>query len=135
MGRAAAKLRHIATQCLWVQQRVRDGTFELRKIFGIENPADLFTKHLTSQEYVVDLLNKMGCKCIGGRAAAAPTLRAASGTSKGEQLVGCTEGAEGDATAGVPVSLPRARVRASATATPGGALNEEPVKWEELLQS
>ena len=33
------KLRHIDTQALWIQQRVRDGSFELRKVKGTENPA------------------------------------------------------------------------------------------------
>ena len=36
------KLRHIDTQCLWIQQRVRDGTIELLKVRGEDNPADLF---------------------------------------------------------------------------------------------
>ena len=39
------KLRHNACQTLWVQQRVRKGDFELRKVKGESNPADLFTKH------------------------------------------------------------------------------------------
>ncbi len=42
------KLRHIQTQYLWIQQRVRDRSIELLKVRGEENPADLFTKHLTS---------------------------------------------------------------------------------------
>ena len=46
--RGLGKLRHISTQSLWVQQRVRDGSIELRKIRGEQNPADLFTKHLFS---------------------------------------------------------------------------------------
>ena len=40
------KLRRIDTQRLWIQQRVRDGTFELSKIPGEEDPADFFTKLL-----------------------------------------------------------------------------------------
>ena len=38
------KVRHLAVQDLWVQQRVRAGDFELYKIPGERNPADLFTK-------------------------------------------------------------------------------------------
>ena len=38
------RVRHLATQTLWIQQRVRDGSFELWKVKGVENPADLFTK-------------------------------------------------------------------------------------------
>ena len=40
------KLRHIDTQCLWIQQRVWDRTVELVKVRGEENRADLFNKHL-----------------------------------------------------------------------------------------
>ena len=35
------KLRHDACQTLWVQQRMRRGDFELRKVKGEGNPADL----------------------------------------------------------------------------------------------
>ena len=41
------KLRHVDIQCLWIQQRVRDGTVEPRKVLGTDNPADLMTKYLT----------------------------------------------------------------------------------------
>ena len=81
------KLRHIDTQCLWVQQRVRDQTFELRKVKGTENPADLFTKHLTSASMVESLLGLFGCHYRGGRAVGAPSLRASAGTTAGEALL------------------------------------------------
>ena len=46
MGIAArqglGKLRHIECQTLWIQQRLRQGDFELRKVRGEINPADLF---------------------------------------------------------------------------------------------
>ncbi len=48
------KLRHIETQYLWLQQKVRTSAIELRKIRGTENPADLFTKHLTSAKEIED---------------------------------------------------------------------------------
>jgi hypothetical protein len=59
---------------------------ELRKVKGEDNPADLFTKHLTSRERIGNLLELIGCKYRGGRAAAAPVLRSGVGTSKGELL-------------------------------------------------
>ncbi|MBV61870.1 MAG: hypothetical protein CMH65_11270 [Nevskiales bacterium] len=91
------KLRHLDTQCLWVQQRVRDRSFELRKVRGDDNPADLFTKHLTSAPRVKDLLQKFGCEYAEGRAESAPKLREATGTSKGEMLAGVTsQDATGD---------------------------------------
>ena len=80
------KLRHVDTQCLWIQQRVRDGSVELRKVRGEENPADLFTKHLTSRDRIEGLLDLFGCRHQSGRAAAAPVLRSGAGTSKGELL-------------------------------------------------
>ena len=80
------KLRHVDTQCLWIQQRVRDGSVELCKVRGDENPADLFTKHLTSRDKIHSLLDLFGCKYRGGRSVAAPVLRAGLGTSKGELL-------------------------------------------------
>ena len=69
------KLRHVDTRSLWIQQRVRDGSVELRKVRGEANPADLFTKHLQSADKVEDLLGLMGCVYAGGRAAGAPQLR------------------------------------------------------------
>ena len=73
------KLRHIDTQCLWIQQRVRDKTIELRKVRGEVNPADLFTKHLTGADRVESLLGLFGCYFSEGRAASAPALRTGAG--------------------------------------------------------
>ncbi len=81
------KLRHVDAQCLWIQQRVRDGTFELLKVRGEVNPADLFTKHLAGGDRVSMLLALFGCQYRDGRAATAPQLRQATGTSKGESLL------------------------------------------------
>ena len=44
------KVRHLACHTLWVQQRVRRGDFELRKVKGEDNPADLSTKHMESRD-------------------------------------------------------------------------------------
>ena len=59
---------------------------ELRKVKGTENPADLFTKHLTSAAYVEALLKLLGCEFRGGRPASAPALREGAGTQAGTQL-------------------------------------------------
>ncbi len=80
------RLRHIDTQCLWIQQRVRDGTVQLYKVRGEDNPADLFTKHLVSQDRIYALLKLFGCSYRDGRAAVAPKIRVEAGTSKGELL-------------------------------------------------
>ena len=80
------KLRHIDTHYLWVQQRVRDKSIDLYKVRGEENPADLFTKHLSSHDRTEGLLELFGCEYRGGRPAAAPKMRQGMGTSKGELL-------------------------------------------------
>ena len=68
------KLRHLACQTLWVQQRVRQGDFELRKVRGDENPADLFTEHMDSEDKLVRLVQLFGGAFVDGQAAAAPAL-------------------------------------------------------------
>ena len=73
--RGLGKLRHIDTQCLWIQQKVRSKAIELRKIRGEMNPADLFTKHLPRDEKVKSLIKLLDCEFRVGRAATAPKLR------------------------------------------------------------
>ncbi len=73
--RGLGKLRHIDTQCLWIQQKVRNKAFEVRKIQGELNPADLFTTHLPGEEKVKSLVKLLECELRGGRAAGAPKLR------------------------------------------------------------
>ncbi len=85
------KLRHIGTQCLWIQHRVRDGTFELRKVLGTENPGDLFTKYFTSVPTIEGLLRRFGCEYRGGRAETAPCLRRGPGMQPGERLLNLEE--------------------------------------------
>ena len=62
---------------LWIQQRLRRKEFELRKVPGEENPADLFTKHLESAKKLEQLLALFNCDFRSGRAAAAPNLKKA----------------------------------------------------------
>ena len=69
------KLRHVQTHTLWVQERVKSGAIELRKVNGLVNPADLFTKHLQSRERVDQLVKLFNCEYRDGRAASAPQLR------------------------------------------------------------
>ena len=81
------KMRHIDTHMLWIQQAVRSGRVDLRKVLGEENPADLFTKHLSSRERVQKLVALLGCRYTGGRAESAPQRRVLGG----EQKVGIAE--------------------------------------------
>ena len=76
------KLRHVDTRSLWLQQKLRDGTLEVRKVRGDVNPADVFTKHLPCEQKVHDLLRLLGCYYRGGRAAGAPQLRREGGVGE-----------------------------------------------------
>ena len=73
--RGLGKLRHVDTQCLWIQQRVREKDFELRKVRGDLNPADLCTKHLPGLRKIESLAKLFGCRFRDGRAVTAPQLR------------------------------------------------------------
>ena len=50
------KLRHLDTHTLWVQQAVRSGRLQLKKVPGESNPADLLTKHSISQAKAEQLI-------------------------------------------------------------------------------
>jgi hypothetical protein len=69
------RLRHLETHTLWVQQAVRSGRVDLRKVKGETNPADLFTKPLVSRERLGMLVDLLGCRYKGGRAEVAPAMR------------------------------------------------------------
>ena len=60
---------------MWIQQAVRSGRIDLRKILGDRNPADLLTKHSLSRGRLEMLVGVFGCQLIDGRVAAAPLLR------------------------------------------------------------
>ena len=69
------KLRHLDTHTLWVQQAVRTGKVDLRKVLGEENPAELFTKHSLTKARMEHLVSLHGCRYAGGRAESAPLTR------------------------------------------------------------
>ena len=73
------KLRHVDTKTLWLQQAARTGRVEVRKVAGLANPADLFTKHSLSKERILELVRVLGCRYEEGRPEAAPALRAGQG--------------------------------------------------------
>ena len=73
------KLRHLDTHTLWIQQAVRCGRIDLRKVPGLANPADLLTKHSLSRERLRDLVKLFGCEYRPGRASLAPMLRRTQG--------------------------------------------------------
>ena len=69
------KVWHLAVGQLWVQERLKDGTFTLHKCWGEVNPADLLTKHL-NQAKIEAHSNALALKAEGGRAESAPRLAA-----------------------------------------------------------
>ena len=95
------KLRHLDTHTLWIQQAVRLGRVDLRKIDGEVNPADLLTKHSLSRERLEALVRLHGCEYIGGRADSAPQARAGASNKTtmasaggGSCVVGTLDGGE-----------------------------------------
>ena len=66
--------RHIATNQLWVQEKLRKKKFQLLTVKGKSNPADLFTKHLPA-ETMKQCLHFMGAEFREGRPAAAPQVK------------------------------------------------------------
>ena len=71
--RGLGKTRHINTNYLWVQERVRNGDLELRKVLGSENPADLLTKHLSAPD-MLKYMSKFGASHQDGRASVTPAV-------------------------------------------------------------
>ena len=69
------KLRHIDTQALWVQERVRTKSIILKKVRGELNPADLLTKFIVGKDKIDQLVSLYGLVFRDGRAAAAPLLK------------------------------------------------------------
>ena len=69
------KLRHLDAHTLWIQQAVRLGRVDLRKVDGESNPADVLTKHSISRDRLDKLVKLHGCKYVEGRAANAPKMR------------------------------------------------------------
>ena len=67
---------------------------ELRKVRGEANPADLFTKHLQSNERIRTLLGLFGCVYMSGRSAVAPQRGTGAWTQKGALLAAATDYSE-----------------------------------------
>ena len=67
------KLRHLNVRYLWLQEKVKEEDFELLKVAGLANPADLMTKHLSRVDADRHLAG-LGMQLGSGRAATAPTL-------------------------------------------------------------
>ena len=69
------RVRHLAVGQLWVQERLREGTFTLYKVLGSANPAGLFTKHL-ARVAIQQHWQVLGVGLKDGRAHSAPSVSA-----------------------------------------------------------
>ena len=71
--RGLGKIRHLAVGDLWVQERLRNGDFQLEKVLGSENPADVLTK-FTEKPTLRHMLQKLNLTYEDGRADSAPQI-------------------------------------------------------------
>ena len=67
------KVRHLDVSQLWIQERLKNKSFGLRKVLGTDNPSDALTKYLSRPE-LVKHLTSMSMVYESGRAALAPSL-------------------------------------------------------------
>ena len=69
--RGLGKVRHIAVNQLWIQDRIAKGDLTISKVNGKENLADILTKHVNSEDIRVHL-HMTGQTVKEGRHAIAP---------------------------------------------------------------
>ena len=67
------KVRHLDTNLLWVQDKLKQGSLVITKVQGEKNLAHLFTKHLAHTK-VMEHVGVVGCAVCAGRAEAAPRI-------------------------------------------------------------
>ena len=60
------KRRHLECTSLWIQQRLRLGELQIRKVHVESNPADFFTKHLESKAKIEQLVSLFNCEFKDG---------------------------------------------------------------------
>ena len=69
--RGLGKIRHLDVTDLWCQEKVRDGTVQLLKVLGADNPADIMTKYV-DRAILDNMLGNVGLSVLEGRAECAP---------------------------------------------------------------
>ena len=67
------KLRHLETGYLWLQAAVKAKRLQVRKVPGVDNPDDLFTKHLSASD-MWKHLEKLQITAEDGRSLAVPAI-------------------------------------------------------------
>ena len=68
-------MRHLAVSQLWVQERLRAGSFSLHKVAGDSNPADILTK-VVARALLDRHLDRMAAFRKDCRAASVPQVAA-----------------------------------------------------------
>ena len=76
------ELRHVSTQFLWIQEKTRNEAFDVAKIPGEENPADVLTKNVPA-DILMRHLESMNVELKDDRAETAPNLMAIRGDPPG----------------------------------------------------
>ena len=67
------KLRHLETGYLWLQAAMKANKLQVRKVLGIENPADVLTTHLSAADMWGNL-EKLHMMPEAGRSGAVPKI-------------------------------------------------------------
>lgn len=57
------RVRHLETKYLWIQELIKDGRIKLLKVKGVNNPADVGTKHLSFND-MFHVLCKIGLRIM-----------------------------------------------------------------------
>ena len=71
--RGNGKIRHVRVGMLWIQEQVEDGSIDIKKVKGENNPADALTKNL-QQRKLFELTEMANQKQRDGRAETGLTL-------------------------------------------------------------
>ena len=61
--RGLGKLRHLDTNYLWIQEQAAEGDLNFKKVAGVDNGTDLFTKTLSWNE-IQSHIQKLSSQCI-----------------------------------------------------------------------
>jgi hypothetical protein len=72
------KVRHLEVKYLWAQEAHRSGRFQVKKIAGERNPADVLTKPLSAAD-MVPKMRSVGAELVKRRSFASRTLSAKGG--------------------------------------------------------
>ena len=90
--RGLGKVRHLAVSDMWIQDRLASGGFQISKVLGADNPADILTKAV-DRACLEKHLSRLQLRCEEGRAESAARIDQAVACllhSGAQQLRHCT---------------------------------------------